>query len=447
VTERDDLAFAPLASLSRQLRAHDLSPVELVELFLARLESLGPQLGCVAAVAAERARQSAASAATESGARRWRGPLHGIPFGLADAIDARGIPGTLGLPALAARVPERDATVAARLGEHGAILAAKLAVAPPVDPPASGAPAASCRSPWDPARAVGGPSPGTASAVAAGLLPFAVAALGPGPDLAAAECGVTALRTTYGVLSRRGAVLPSFTLATLGPVARSAEDCALVLDALAGADPRDPTSVGAPPAVGRIPLDLPAGLRIGVLDAAAATPEAQDAWTAAQESFRAAGALLAPVSLPDVPWRPLAELLASAEGEVVREDVLGVQGSGARTAQARATAADYVRAARARGEAQRSLARLLERHDLLLAPAPRGESDLLAAAVAIGGLPALTFPVGLAGGRPVTARLVAPPLEEARLLSTAALFQSGSTHHLQRPQLGPASPPVASVSR
>jgi aspartyl-tRNA(Asn)/glutamyl-tRNA(Gln) amidotransferase subunit A len=281
-------------------------------------------------------------------------------------------------------------------------------------------------------------------------VPFAIAALGAEPDTAAEACGVTALRPTYGVLSRHGAVLGSFTLAALGPVARSAEDCALVLDALAGADPRDPTSVGAPPGIALLAAQLPRGLRVGIVAAPPPAREAQEAWAAAQEALGGAGAIVEPAVLPELPWAAVADVLATAEGIVIREDVLGPAG-GARAGPGGASAADYVRASRLRGEAQRALARLLERHDLLLSPAPRpsadgaGEQDPLAAAIALGGLPALTLPIGLAGTRPVGARFVAPPLEEGRLLSAAALFQSRSSHHLQRPPASALSP-IASVT-
>jgi aspartyl-tRNA(Asn)/glutamyl-tRNA(Gln) amidotransferase subunit A len=449
-----DWAFSGLAALSRGLRAKDLSPVDLVESCLARIGALDGRLGAFVHVATEAARTAARVAAAELAAGRWRGPLHGIPCAVADVVDTRGIPTALGVPALAGRVPERDATVAARLSEAGALVVGKVhSSAPAATLGPADVPAAPTRSPWDPGRPAGGPSPGAAAAVAAGLVPFAIAAAGAEPDTAAAECGVTSLRPTYGVLSRRGAVLGSFTLGALGPVARSAEDSALVLDTLAGADPRDASSVGAPPALARLAAELPKGLRVGVLEAAAT--EAGEAWRALEDALRGAGALLAPAALPDVPWVALAAIVGGAEGTVIREDVLGgAAGTSATGPHLAASAADYVRASRVRGEAQRALARLLERHDLLLAPAPRAPAaagapapDPLAAAIALGGLPAVTVPIGVSGARPVAARLVAPPLEEARLLSAVAIFQSRSSHHLHRPPLAPDGAPVAAVTR
>jgi len=446
VSDAAELLFAGVAALSPRLRARELSPVALVEAALARIDAAAAALGCFAAVTKGRALADARTAEAELAEGRWRGPLHGVPFALADVIDTKAIPTGLGVAALASRTPERDATVAARLADLGAILLGKVAVLPLAGALRDGAGVA-VRSPWDPGRAAGGPSPGAAAAVAAGLVPLALAALGADADTAAAECGATALRPTYGVLSRRGVTAGSYTLAAVGPVARFAEDCALVLDALAGADPRDPSSIAAPHGLARLSPGLPKGLRVGVLDLPGAAKEGRESFAAAQEALRAAGAILATAALPELPLLETAAILEGAEAEVVAGDVPGLAGF-ARGPAARASAADYVRAARLRGEVQRTLARLFERHDLVVAPAPRvGDApDALAATVALGGLPALTLPAGLVAGRPVAVRLVAPPLEEARLLSAGALFQARSSHHLQRPPLAPAVA-LAAVTR
>ncbi|HEX9242211.1 MAG TPA: amidase family protein [Anaeromyxobacter sp.] len=444
-----ELGFAGVAALSARLRAREVSPVELVEACLARADALAAGLGCLAAVLRERALAEARVAQAEIADGRWRGPLHGIPFALADVVDTRGVPTALGLAALALRTPERDATVAARLAEHGAILLGKATVAPlagalPLQSPGEraeeGAPGRSCRSPFESSRPLPGASPGAAAAVAAGLVPFGLGAHAAAADVAAAACGASSLRPTYGVLSRRGVTLASYSLATLGVVARSAEDAAIVLDALVGVDPRDAASVAAPPALARVQARLAQGLRVGALDVPPAQGDFGAHLRAAQEVLQAAGAILAPATLPELPWAEVALLLEAAEGEVVA----GAAAPDAAPAPsfAGATAADYVRAARVRAEAQRTLARLFEKADLLLAPAPAdGDGrDPLSAAIALGGLPALTLPIGLSGGRPTAARLVAPPLEEARLLSAAALFQARTPHHLERPR--PATPAV-----
>jgi aspartyl-tRNA(Asn)/glutamyl-tRNA(Gln) amidotransferase subunit A len=442
VSDVAERAFAGVAALGRALRGRELSPVELAEGCLSRIEALSA-LGAFAFVARDRAAADARAAESELADGRWRGLLHGIPYALADVVDTKGIPTALGVSVLAARAPERDATLAARLADQGAILVGKVAVLPLAGALDAGAgTGAGCRTPWQPTRPAGGPSPGAAAAVGAGLVPFAVAAQGAAPDPAAGRCGVTALRPTYGVLSRRGATLGSYGLGALGPVARSAEDCAVVLDAVAGPDPRDPSSLAAPQGLARVGARIPSGLRIGVLETPAPGDEAEP-FAAAQETFRAAGVIASAAALPELPWVEAAAILEGAEAEVIGG---AVAPDLAPRPGAAATAADYVRAARVRGEAQRTLARLFERYDLVLAPAPRGdEPDPLSAAAALGGLPVLTLPAGLARGRPAAVRLVAPPLEEARLLSAAVVFQARTAHHLQRPP--GAAQQVAAVTR
>jgi len=475
----EDVLFSGVAALSRGIRDREISPVELAEACLARIAALAPRLGCFVTVTAERALADARAAEADLAAGRWRGPLHGIPCGLKDLVDTRGIRTTFGAAPYAERVPERDATVAARLQAAGAVLVGKLSMIElagglgyhRADAALTGA----CRTPWDLERWSGGSSSGPGAAVGAGLVPFAIGSETWGSIACpAAFCGVTGLRPTYGVLSRHGAMTVSYTLDKLGPMARSAEDCGLVLATLAGTDPNDPATL-PPPKLGRVRPQLPAGLRIAVLGAPErppVEPAAREAFERAQDVFRGAGAILAPATLPDLPWEPLAELFIRAEAASAFEELI----RSGRTRlladpshQARrpadylpaANAADYVRALRLRAEGQRALAELFRRHDLLLAPnlpypPPRvGESldpllalpDPLGAAGNLAGLPAIALPMGFVAGLPVSLQLVAPPLEEARLLAAAALFQARTPHHLARPTLPPTSPPIAVTLR
>jgi len=281
----------------------------------------------------------------------------------------------------------------------------------------------------------------------------------------AAFCGVTGLRPTYGVLSRFGAMPLSFTLDKLGPFARSALDAALVLSALAGEDPRDPSSIQAPPALPKVRAELTPGLRVAVLGfegvpAALLSPETVAAFARAQALLGEGGALLEPASLPAMPWEPLAQVFLEAEAASAFEELIR-SGRTRELADAshrtrtpedylpKATSADYVRAMRVRGEAQRAMARFFERYDLVLAPnlpvaAPRVEEnfddalnypDLIGAAGNVCGLPALALPMGFVQGLPVSLQLVGPPLSEARLLSAGAWWQRRTDYHLPRPPL------------
>ncbi|HET9555398.1 MAG TPA: amidase [Anaeromyxobacteraceae bacterium] len=464
----DDVLFGGVAALGEKLRARELSPVDLTQSCLARLQRLGPRLGCVVTVTAERALAQAKVAEQELQAGAWRGPLHGIPYGLKDLLDTKGIPTTWGARPFAGRVPAEDATLVQRLDAAGAVLCAKLAMVELAgglgyhtgEASLTGA----CRTPWDLARWSGGSSSGSAAAVAAGLVPFAIGSETWGSiTCPAAFCGVTGLRPTYGVLSRAGAMALSYTLDKLGPIARSAQDCALVLGALAGEDVRDPSSVPPPPALARVRPEVPRGLRVAVLGFEGITgvdPAARDAFAAARALFREAGALLEEAKLPELPYEPLATLFIEAEAATAFEELIRT-GKTRELADAshatrkpedyqpKATAADYVRAMRVRGEVQRRLAAFFERYDLVLAPnlpvAPPPVAsnfdalfdfpDPLGAAGNVAGLPALALPMGFVNGLPVSLQLVGPPLSEARLLSAGALFQARTGFHQPRPPL------------
>lgn len=476
----DDVLFAGVAALSRRIRSRDLSPVDLARAFLARIDALAPRLGCFVTVTKDRALADARQAESEIGAGRWRGPLHGIPVGVKDVIDTKGIRTTFGARPYAGRVPDRDATVAARLSEAGAVLAGKLSTIELAGGLGYETPAAAlggpCRNPWDTERWAGGSSSGPAAAVAAGLVPFAIGTETRGSiTCPAAFCGVTGYRPTYGALSRHGAMPLAYTLDKLGPFARSAEDCALAASVLAGADARDPTSLPPPPGLDRVRADVARGLRIAVLELPAREGRlagAKEAFDAALGVFREAGAILDRAELPPFPYDEVAVVIVEAEAANAFEDLVRsgrtreLADPSHRTRSAadyvpKATSADYVRASRVRGEIQRALARFFEKHDLVLAPnlpyaPPRvdepltgmpwwGAPDPLGAAGNLAGLPAVAFPVGLAGGLPVSAQLVGPALEDARVLAAAALFQSRTSHHLQRPpRAGPAVAAAAS---
>ena len=466
----DELLYAGVAVLSEKLRTRELSPVALTEGCLERLQRLGPKLGAVATLTTERALVQARAAEAELARGAWRGPLHGMPYGLKDLVDTGGIPTSWGARPFAGRIPAEDATVVTRLEAAGAVLCAKLSMIELAGGLGYHTGEASltgpCRTPWDLSRWAGGSSSGSGAAVAAGLVPFAIGSETWGSiTCPAAFCGVTGLRPTYGVLSRFGAMPLSFTLDKLGPLARSAADCALVLTALAGEDPRDPSSIQAPPGLPRVRAELTPGLRVAVLGFEEVPPALLERGTvAAFERAKAllaeGGALLEPATLPAMPWEPLALAFLEAEAASVFEALIrsgGTRQLADASHQARqpedylprATSADYVRAMRVRAEAQRAMAGFFERFDLVLAPNLPVEppkvaenfdalfsfGDPLGAAGNVCGLPALALPMGFVKGLPVSLQLVGPPLSEARLLSTGAWLQGRTDYHLSRPPL------------
>ncbi len=467
----DRVLHAPVAALGPLLRAGDLSPVALAEAYLARIERWQPASNAFVTVTRERALADARAAEGELAAGKWRGPLHGIPCGLQDIVDTKGIRTTFGARPYADRVPDRDAAVVSRLAEAGAVLLGKLSTIElagglgyRTGEAAFNGP---CRNPWDLTRWAGGASSGPAAAVAAGLVGFAIGSETWGSlVMPAALCGATALRPTHGVVPIHGAMAVTFTMDKLGPLARAAGDCALVLAAIAGADPRDPSSVARPRGIDRVKPELPAGLRIAALAPRDDAPSAlRDAFGAARAVFQGAGAIVEDAVLPDLPWTAVARLVIRAEAANAFEELirsgrtrdLSHPAHGSRSAEdylPRANAADYVRAQRLRGEMQRALARFFERHDAVLAPslpwtAPRVDEDLLrlpepgaiSAAGNLAGLPAVALPMGFANGLPLGMQLVGEPFDDARVLAAAAFFQARTRFHLERPP-EPAAPQV-----
>jgi aspartyl-tRNA(Asn)/glutamyl-tRNA(Gln) amidotransferase subunit A len=474
----DDLVFASAVELSGLLRAREVSPVELTEAYLARIDRVAPTLNAFVTVTRERALSEARAAEAELAQGRWRGPLHGLPYGLKDLLDTSGIPTTFGARPYADRVPDRDATVAVRLREAGAVLLGKLSMVELAGGlgyhTGEAALNGGCRTPWDPARWAGGSSSGSGAAVAAGLVAFAIGSETWGSiTCPSAFCGVTGHRPTYGLVPRTGAMALSWSMDKLGPMARSARDCAAVLAAIAGRDPRDPSSVAPPEGLERVRPELPPGLRVAVLgfpERPPVEPAARDAFAAACEVFRGAGAMLEEAALPDLPYEPLAVLFVEAEAAAAFEDLirsgrtreLSDRSHAGRRPEdylPRALASDYVRAMRLRGEVQRALARFFERHDLVLAPnlpfpPPRVEEnfdalfsspDPLGAAGNLAGLPAAALPMGFVNGLPVSLQIVGPAFDDARVLSAAAFFQSRTRFHLERPPAAPA--PTAVTGR
>src|SRR4051812_48042253 len=246
-----DLAFAPLTELGARLRAGDVTAVALAEFFLDRLERFGPRYHCVVTLTRDLALKQAAAADAEREAGRDRGPLHGIPYGAKDLFATAGIPTTWGCAPYKDRVIDRDATVIRKLREAGTVLVAKLSMIElaggmgyrRADASLTGP----CRNPWKPSQWSGGSSSGSGAAVAAGLVPFAIGTETWGSITTPASfCGLTALRPTYGRVSRAGAMALSWTLDKIGPMTHSAHDCALVLNAIAGPDHDDPSTTDRP---------------------------------------------------------------------------------------------------------------------------------------------------------------------------------------------------------
>ncbi len=465
MTLKPEVFFAPVSELAPDLRAGRLSPVDLTEGFLARIEARNARFNAYEHVTPALAREQAKQAASEIKAGRYKGPLHGIPYAAKDLLDTAGIPTAWGTRFLRDRVPAEDATVVRLLREAGAVLLGKAAMVEFAgclgyrygDASASGP----GRNPWDPSRWTGGSSSGSGAAVAAGLATFAIGTETWGSILCpAAFCGLTGFRPTYGVVSRAGGMVGADTFDKIGPLARSAADCRAVLAAIHAPDPRDPSLAGVtldlssararrrpPPRIAVVPLDW----------SKSGEPEVRAAFEAAVARMRAMGFHIEEAALPELPASEVAGTLITAEalstfsgffddGRV--SQLVDPLAPRQREIGAPITGADTVKAMRMRREIQVRMAEWFERHDILLTPnfksvAPPLSMDLyealpygdpVGALSAACGLPGLALPAGFGAARmPCGFQLVAAPFEDAALLALGERFQRESSHHRQHP--------------
>src|SRR5213593_2027009 len=307
---KTEVLFMPVRELSALVRACQVSPVELAEFYLDRLERIGPRYNAVVTVMREHALAQARRAEGEIAAGRWRGPLHGIPYGAKDLLATAAAPTTWGAAPYREQRFDFDATVIRKLEAAGAVLCAKLAIIELAGGMGYRQPHASFTgpgiNPWNPGAWSGGSSSGSGSAVAAGLVPFAIGSETWGSILSPAGfCGIAGLRPSYGRVSRHGAMALCWTLDKLGPLCLTAEDCGLVLEAIAGTDPADPTTSdrpwsyeGADVAGRRFRFGVIKGVATGCDEAVRANFECS------LDTLRGIGTV-EEVELPELPWEAI----------------------------------------------------------------------------------------------------------------------------------------------
>jgi Asp-tRNA(Asn)/Glu-tRNA(Gln) amidotransferase A subunit family amidase len=376
-----EIAYAPVTRLSRWIESRKLTSERLTKIYLDRLTRYDPQLHCVITLTAEHALGQARRADAEIAAGRYRGPLHGIPWGAKDLLDTAGIPTTYGAEPYRNRIPEKNATVVDRLDAAGAVLVAKLSL---------GALALNdiwfggqTKNPWLLEEGSSGSSAGPGAATAAGLVGFAIGSETGGSIVSPSmRCGVEGLRPTYGRVPRTGAMTLCWSLDKLGPMARSVEDTILVLHAITGPDPGDLASVPS-----KLAFDASAsvkGLRVGYFPAWMRESPATNVDRAALAMVSKLGMTPVEVSIPDWPYDSL-NLILFAEGAAAFEeltlshqvDELKKQVPDAwpnSFRQARfLSAVDFVQADRMRRKVAREMQRVLTEVDLLLVPSLRDE--------------------------------------------------------------------------
>ena len=377
----DDIAFATVTQLSRWIEGRQITSERLTEMYISRMQRFDPKLRCVITLTKDHALEQARQADKEIAAGRYRGPLHGIPWGAKDLLDTAGIATTWGAEPYRDRVPTRDAAVVARLNAAGAVLVAKLSL---------GALALNdiwfggqTMNPWLLEEGSSGSSAGPGAATAAGLVGFAIGSETGGSIVSPSmRCGVTGLRPTFGRVPRTGAMTLCWSLDKLGPMARGVEDTMLVLNAITGPDPGDLGSVQS-----KLDFDAGAsvaGLPVGYFPAWMKEPPATDVNRAALETVKKLGMVPVAVSLPDWPYDSL-NLILFAEGAAAFEeltlshkvDELKAQVPDAWPncfRQARfLSAVDFVQADRMRRMVAQQMARIFSDVDLLLVPSLRDE--------------------------------------------------------------------------
>src|ERR1043165_5122207 len=324
----DDILFSSITELATQIRARWLSPVELAESYLARLETIGKRLNAVATIMRDSALQEARAAESEIKRGRYRGLLHGIPYGAKDLLATRNEKTTWGATPYKDQQFDEDATVIRKLREAGAILVAKLAMVELAGGmgynEAHASLTGACKTPWNEDFWSGGSSSGPGAATAAGVVAFAIGSETSGSIITpSAFCGLSGLRPTYGAVSRHGAMALSWTLDKLGPMCRSAQDAGLVLSVIAGRDPLDPTSRASDQLPrysneGRLlnPRRERRLLRVGVLKDSyeKAQPEVNRNFLASIEVLKRFAAVEMDVRLPDFPYGPSVGTIVDAEG-------------------------------------------------------------------------------------------------------------------------------------
>ena len=459
-SERGEIVRMTISELAPLIRRGEVSPTEIARAYLERAERLNPTLGAYITIMADEAMADARRAESEIAAGAYRGPLHGVPVAAKDIIYTKGTLTSAGSRALADHVPDCDSTIIERLRDAGAILLGKLNLSEFAMGGTIEHPYGTPRNPWNLDRSAGGSSSGSAVAAAGGLCAGALGSdTGGSIRGPSAFCGIVGLRPTYGRVTRHGVVPMSWSLDTVGPMARGVEDCAMMLRAIAGRDERDPTSAAAP-----VP-DYLADARDDLRGTAIALPremmdyeglddETRDAVFAAVGRLSELGAEVREVSLP-MSARSGAAFLATADADCAEFHLDRLRASPNlydRNTRTRLTAAalipapTYLRGLRARALIRDELADALSRCDAVAMPASptpappiaqstgsaggyyEGRRDLerrrYTSPAALAGLPAISVPCGFTeGGLPIGLQLIGSPFAEGALMGAARAYE------------------------
>jgi Asp-tRNA(Asn)/Glu-tRNA(Gln) amidotransferase A subunit family amidase len=442
-TDRNELAFMTIHELAGLIRSRQITSVELTRFFLERLKRHNDSLLCVVTLTEELALKQAEKADREIREGKYRGLLHGIPYGVKDLMAVPGYPTTWGAGPYKDQRIDETAHVVQKLTDAGAVLVAKLT---------SGALAmgdvwfgGTTRNPWNLKRGSSGSSAGPASATAAGLVAFAIGTETLGSIVSpSTRCGVTGLRPTFGRVGRTGTMALSWSMDKIGPICRSAQDCAIVLDAIHGTDINDPatTSIGFT----YQPLNSYKGLKIGYLDKYFnQNYQGKQNDSSALAVFRNHGAKLIPVELPENYPVSAMRIILSAEAAAAfddltrsdRDTLLNAQGPNDWPNSFRAsrfiTAVEYIQANRVREQLIQEINKLFSEYDFIIAPTFGGNQLTI---TNLTGHPCLVLPNGFdAGGNPTTITLLGNLYREDLLCEAGYLYQQKTGFYRLKPPL------------
>ena len=463
----EETLYLPISELAKRIESKKLSPVELTKAYLDRSEKLGPKLNAYAKLLPDVALEQAQAAEKEIQRGHYRGPLHGIPYAAKDLLAVKGIPCTWGAKPYANQFFDYDARVIEHLHRVGAVLLGKAAMIELAGGMgyrfASASLQGASKNPWNTTCWTCGSSSGSGAIVGAALAAFAIGTETWGSIICpAAYCGISGLRPTYGRVSRYGAMALSYSMDKIGPLARSAEDCARVFAAIAGHDFSDRSTLPIDKAAFTYSASLELGakpLRIGILTNAwkKLDSSVEKVYAAAEKVLRkySSGSRAA---LPEGPWEDAAAVIISAEGsaafrELIRSgrvaELTDPLGQLAGYVNEQVGGADYVRALQVREILQRKMMELFDSYDVLvsasqpIAATPLETnletdvvySDPLGAIGNLCGLPAISVPCGFtAKGLPVGLHFMARPENDAAVIQAARAFQQHTDWHRRRPK-------------
>jgi Asp-tRNA(Asn)/Glu-tRNA(Gln) amidotransferase A subunit family amidase len=436
----EELAFYSIGDLAWLIKNKKISSTDLTRMYLQRLKEYGPKLQSVIILTDELALKQAKKADDEIAAGNYRGMLHGIPYGVKDLLSTKNYNTTWGAVPYKDQYLDEDASIIKKLEEAGAVLTAKLTM---------GALAwgdvwfgGKTRNPWDTTQGSSGSSAGSASSVAAGLLPFAIGTETWGSIVSPSTiCGITGLRPTYGRVSRTGAMALSWSMDKIGPICRTAEDCAIVLDVIKGLDGVDQTLYDVPFNYdsNKMLKDLKIGYLKNVFEEDYSFKKND---SISLDILRKNGAELIPFELPDFPVYDISfilsvesaaafdELTLSGKDDLMVRQIRNAWPNVFRSARF-IPAVEYINANRIRNLLIQKMHELIKNFDVVVVPSWQGKNLLL---TNLTGHPSITVPNGFSDkGTPTSITFIGNLFEEGKIISAAKEFQNATDYHLKQP--------------